>query len=229
MDMKPDSLQQQMQDLESTTSETVPVEQVRELIKGVRDLFEGRFDVDDIKLYGELGELAKFINTARKELREFQPNVLTEHEIPDASDQLDAIVKQTEKATGSIMDSCEQLETINQRIIDKLISHEPPLNEDVLASIDDAMMEGQTHVTNIFESCNFQDLTGQRIMKIVKTLREVERQVLRMVVVFGLQNKTVDEDTRQKLESEADLLEGPQLPGNSLEQDDIDDILNKLL
>lgn len=66
-------------------------------------------------------------------------------------------------------------------------------------------------------------------MKIVKTLREVERQVLRMVVVFGLQNKSVDDDMRKKLEDEAELLEGPQLPGNSLEQDDIDDILNKLL
>lgn len=229
MDIKPDSIHSQIEALENTTAETVPVEQVRELIKGVKDLFEGRFDVDDIKLYGELGELAKFINTARKELREFQPNVLTEHEIPDASDQLDAIVKQTEKSTGAIMDSCEQLELINQRIIDKLISHEPQLDEDVLASVDDAMMEAQTHVTNIFESCNFQDLTGQRIMKIVKTLKEVERQVLRMVVVFGLQNQNVDEESREKLETEADLLQGPQLPGNSLEQDDIDDILNKLL
>tara|TARA_R110000868_G_scaffold262401_1_gene520916 strand:- start:78676 stop:79362 length:687 start_codon:yes stop_codon:yes gene_type:complete len=228
METKTD-IQRHIADLEATTSETVPVEQVRELIKSVKDLFEGRFESADIQLFGELGELAKFINTAKKELRDFQPHVLSEQDIPDASVQLDAIVQQTEKATGSIMDSCEQLEGINQRIIDRLISHNPPLDEDVLASVDDAMVEAQNHVTNIFESCNFQDLTGQRIMKIVKTLKEVERQVLRMVVVFGLQNSNVNEEMREKLETEVELLEGPQLPGNSLEQDDIDDILNKLL
>lgn len=228
MEMKPD-IQKQIQELESQTEGSVPVEQVKDLVKAVKDLFEGRFEGEDVKLYGELGELAKYINEARKELREFQPHLLADQEIPDASDQLDAIVQQTEKATGSIMDSCEQLEGLNQRVVDRLISHNPPLDEDVLAGVDDALTESQNHITNIFESCNFQDLTGQRIMRIVKTLREVERQVLRMVVVFGLQNKNVEEDVRKKLEDEAELLEGPQLPGNSLEQDDIDDILNKLL
>lgn len=228
MEMKSD-IQKHIEQIESQTEGSVPIEQVKELIRGVKDLFEGRFESEDVQLYGELGELAKFINQARKDLRDFQPHLLSEHEIPDASDQLDAIVQQTEKATGSIMDSCEQLEGLNQRVIDKLIGHNPPLDEDVLAGVDDALTESQNHITNIFESCNFQDLTGQRIMKIVKTLREVERQVLRMVVVFGLQNKSVEEDVRKKLEDEAELLEGPQLPGNSLEQDDIDDILNKLL
>ncbi|MFT7433568.1 MAG: chemotaxis protein CheZ [Alphaproteobacteria bacterium] len=227
--MEKTTIQQHIADLESTTADTIPAEQVRSLITAVKDLFEGRFESEDVKLYGELGDLAKFINGAKKELRDFQPHVLSDQDIPDASNQLDAIVQQTEKATGSIMDSCEQLEGINQRIIDKLISHDPQLDEDVLASVDDAMVEAQNHVTNIFESCNFQDLTGQRIMKIVKTLKEVERQVLRMVVVFGLQNTNVEDSDREKLKTEAELLDGPQLPGNSLEQDDIDDILNKLL
>lgn len=227
--MEKTTIQQHIADLESTTADTIPAEQVRSLITAVKDLFEGRFESEDVKLYGELGDLAKFINSAKKELRDFQPHVLSDQDIPDASNQLDAIVQQTEKATGSIMDSCEQLEGINQRIIDKLISHDPQLDEDVLASVDDAMVEAQNHVTNIFESCNFQDLTGQRIMKIVKTLKEVERQVLRMVVVFGLQNTNVEDSDREKLKTEAELLEGPQLPGSSLEQDDIDDILNKLL
>lgn len=228
MEIKSD-LQKHIENIESQTEGSVPIEEVKSLINAVKSLFEGDFEGEDVKLYGELGELARFINEARKELRDFQPHLLAEHEIPEASDQLDAIIQQTEKATGSIMDSCEQLETLNQRVVEKLISHTPALDEDVLAAVDDSLTESQNHITNIFESCNFQDLTGQRIMRIVKTLREVERQVLRMVVVFGLQNKSVDGDERKKLEDEAELLQGPQLPGNSLEQDDIDDILNKLL
>ena len=222
-------LHAKMAELESSGKDMVPMSEVKELLKAVRDLFEGKFEGEDVKLYGELGELAKFINAARKDLRDFQPHTLADKDIPDASNQLDAIVSQTEGATKKIMDCLDQMQTNQQRIIDRLISHEPPLNEDILAGVDDAMSESESLITQIYEACTFQDLTGQRIMKIVKTLKEIERQVLRMVVLFGMNNKNVDEETRKSLEHEVDLLEGPQLPGNSLEQDDIDDILNKLL
>lgn len=226
------NLQEQIAQLESSKEEYVPAEQVRAILRGVKDLFEGRLDGPELQgLYGELGDLARYINNARKELRQFQPRDVADKDIPDASQQLDAIIRQTEEATGGIMDACEQLEGINERIKDRLISHEPPLDPDVLAGVDDAVMEGQNHITRIFEACNFQDLTGQRIKKIVKTLTEIERQVLRMVVVFGLNKESgaLDDETRKELESDAELLNGPQLPGQSLEQDDIDDILDTLL
>lgn len=223
------SIEARMAQLESSGQDMVPMSEVKDLLQAVRDLFEGKFEGEDIKLYGELGDLAKFINAARKELRDFAPHSLADKDIPDASDQLDAIVNQTEQATRTIMDSLEQLQTNQQRIIDRLISHEPPLNEDILAGVDDAMTESESIITQVYEACTFQDLTGQRIMKIVKTLKEIERQVLRMVVVFGLNQNKVDEETRKVLEEEANLLEGPQLPGQSLDQEDIDDILSKLL
>ena len=225
------SLHKTMNDLENSSEEFVPIEQVRELVRGVKDLFEGNFKGEDIKLYGELGDLAHFINGARKDLREFRPNELADKELPDASDQLDAIVAQTENATSKIMDACEQIENQQTRVKDRLLSHEPALDIDIMAGVDDATAEVQKYIADIYESCNFQDLTGQRIMKIVNTLQEIERQVLRMVVVFGLTNKSdeLDDDTIKALEDDATLLNGPQLPGQSLEQDDIDDILDKLL
>ena len=224
-----DELRQRISELEASGEDFVPMSQVKDIMGAVKSMFEGNFEGQDLELFGELGDLAKYINEARKELRQFQPKNIADKDIPDASDQLDAIVAQTEQATGGIMDSCEQLQGIHQRVKDRLISHEPPLDEDVLVGVDDAMIEAENHITRIYESCNFQDLTGQRIMKIVNTLREIERQVLRMVVVFGMQNHELDEDERKGFEEDVNLLEGPQLPGNSLEQDDIDDILNKLL
>ena len=232
---KREEVEKQIAELESSQGDNVPVEQVKQLLQSVKDLFEGRLDGEELdsdhKLYGELGELARYINNARKELREFQPQQMADKEIPDASEQLDAIVKQTEKATGKIMDSAEQLEALHTRVKDRLLSHEPPLDEDVMVGIDDAFQEGKSYITDIFEACNFQDITGQRIMKIVSTLGEIERQVLRMVLVFGLDKKGdhLDDSTKKELSNEVSLLEGPQLPGKSLDQDDIDDILDKLL
>ena len=226
------TVEEQITRLEGSDQEMVPMSQVRELIDSIKSMFEGDFEEINIELYGELGELAKYINNAKKELQDFQPNTLSDEKLPDASDQLAAIVSTTEEATRKIMDSCDEINSIHERVRDRLISMDPQLDPDALVSVEDALMEAQTSSMQIYEACTFQDLTGQRIQKIVETLKEVERQVLRMVIIFGLNNenaKQIDEEKKKELQSDAELLNGPQLPGNSLEQDDIDDILNQLL
>ncbi len=233
-------LQDQLNALEDNIKgDTVPAEDVRAFVALVKQFFGGHFEqaakdgeAFDPRLYGELGELAKFINAARHEFADVSPGMLQEEQLPEASDQLDEIVKTTEAATHKIMDSCEQLQDVNQRIRDRMMTIDPPLDPDVAMSIEDALNEGDTHVTNIYEACNFQDITGQRIQKIIKVLREIERQVFRMVIVFGLRNKgeALEEKDRTALaETETALLNGPQKTGEGLDQDDVDDILAKLL
>lgn len=236
MDNKKSLIEEQLDALGDIKGDTVPAEQVRAFVGLIKEFFAGNFhniegmDLDP-ELYGELGELALFINTARKELSALTPGMLHEEHIPDASDQLDEIVKTTEKATHKIVDSCEQLQGITLRLRDRIEMIDPPLDPDVSASMEDALLESDTHITNIYEACNFQDLTGQRIQKIVTVLREIERQVFRMVVVFGLRDKgeALSEEDKSSLESGAELLSGPAKEGEGLEQDDIDDILAKLL
>ncbi len=224
------TLAEQMAALESSGETMVPIEDVRKLVESVKSLFDGDFKAPDLELYGEIGDLARFINDVRKDLGDFNPSQIADKEIPEASDQLDAIVKTTEQATGQIMDACDRLEESHSWLKDKLQNSNPPIPADTWMGVEDAINESKANITNIYEACNFQDLTGQRINKIVEALREVERHVLRMVMVFGLQHKNVDEEVRKEIEEEAQLLNGPALPGASaLDQDDIDDILDALL
>lgn len=80
-------------------------------------------------------------------------------------------------------------------------------------------------MTNIYEACNFQDLTGQRISKVVKALRHIESHIDRMILVFGeqLASHTVGMSD-QDATSESALMNGPQLPDKANKQDDIDAI-----
>jgi chemotaxis protein CheZ len=226
-------LESQIAAIEASKGDSVPIAQVQELIQSVKGMFGDHFKdkaEGDDTLFHELGELAKFINSAKKELREVSSSQLTDKEIPDASSQLDVIVSMTEQATGRIMDECERVQSIHNNIRDRLLAMDPPLDPDAMAGVDDAITDAETSVTHIYEACNFQDITGQRIQKVVKCLQEIERQVLRMVVVFGLShNESLDEETKKELKVEAELLTGPALPGQGLEQDDIDDILETLL
>ncbi len=225
------TLEQRISLLESLQKgDMVPAEQVRELVDAVRGMF-GKDMERSNQLYQEIGELAKFINNAKKELQEVQTSQIADKEIPNATTQLDAIIQMTETATGRIMDECDRLGMFHADLRERLLAMDPPLDPNAMAGVDDGLSEAAASITKIYEACNFQDITGQRIQKVVGALQEIERQVLRMVVVFGLiQNESsLDEETKAELKQDAELLEGPQLAGQGLEQDDIDALLSKLL
>ena len=87
-------------------------------------------------------------------------------------------------------------------------------------------------VTQVYEACNFQDITGQRITKVVKALKHIESKVDALVGAFGediAKYKAAHPTTEPKKEhdpmSAAYLLTGPQLPDNASKQDDIDALL----
>jgi len=228
------SLSQRIAALEAAqTGDMIPAEQVRELVAAVKEMFgqHGDETKNNEKLYYELGELAKYINNAKKELQEVKGSSIAEEHLPNAANQLDAIVQMTEQATGRIMDECDRLTMFHNDLRERLIAMDPPLDPDALAGVDDAINQAAASITHIFEACNFQDITGQRVQKVVRALQEIERQVLRMVVVFGLmENKNnLDAETAAELQEDAALLNGPQLSGQGLDQDEIDSILSKLL
>lgn len=228
-----ETVQREILSLEEQGASQVPMEKVKELIAAVQSTLSNEDSTgdDDASLYGRIGELAQFISNAKKELQQLNDGDLAEQKIPDASDQLDEVIRMTESATGRIMDGCESIENLHQRLRDQLVYMDPPLDPDALAGIEDCLGEAQASIVSIFEACNFQDVTGQRIQKIVTVLKEVERKILAMVLAFGLKRSEaeLDDETKAGLQADADLLNGPSLEGSGLEQDQIDQILAKLL
>jgi chemotaxis protein CheZ len=79
-------------------------------------------------------------------------------------------------------------------------------------------------VQRIFEACNFQDLSGQRIAKVMAMLQFIDERIARMMEIWG------GAEAFKHLAaagSEPNLLHGPKLAGDSghVTQDDIDAIL----
>jgi len=81
-------------------------------------------------------------------------------------------------------------------------------------------MEKTTHA---MEACTFQDITGQRVTKIIRSMQFVEERVLAMVDLMG-RDSVAKEAAELPVETQEKdpLLNGPQLPGNAISQDDID-------
>ena len=78
--------------------------------------------------------------------------------------------------------------------------------------------------TRIYEACSFQDITGQRINKVVGTLKTIEAKVVQIVATFGNGDReTLDEFAG--VATDAALLNGPQHPAVAMDQSDIDKLL----
>jgi chemotaxis protein CheZ len=79
----------------------------------------------------------------------------------------------------------------------------------------------------IFEACSFQDITGQRIAKVVETLQHIEERVSRFADVMNA--KDIDgfltEQERERAERKQKyLLHGPQLAGGGVDQARVDEM-----
>ncbi|MBI3709274.1 MAG: protein phosphatase CheZ [Proteobacteria bacterium] len=184
---------------------------VRQVVASLR----GDLNATDLSLYDELEGLARFIQSARSEIAALRPDEIRHKHLPSATDELDAIVVHTAEATGAILDAAEQIEAATATL--------PAENGRAI----------QERVTRIYEACNFQDITGQRITKIVKTLKQIENKVEALVAAFG--DEVARERARGKesavpaaTPSDADLLNGPQLPTTANSQADIDALFDKL-
>ncbi len=179
------------------------------VIESIVETMEGDLSGPAIKLYHEFESLAIFIKKEKAEIASLCPDEIQAKHIPSATDELDAIVLATERATGDILDSAEKIEATFEEV-----------SEDVRGKLNIA-------TTAIYEACNFQDITGQRISKIVATLREIEAKIESLITAFSPQlpsaNKAGDADSKKK---PASLLNGPALPGEGKSQEEIDALLS---
>lgn len=164
---------------------------------------------DAAGLYDGLAKLAKIIEAARRDIAALRPDEIRQKHLPSATDELDAIVAATAVATSDILDAAEKISAMANAVGSSKLTEE---------------------VMRIFEACSFQDITGQRITKIVRTLKEIETKVADMVRAFGSLEAAAgapdgaEGDGRTGDEA---LLNGPQLPTNAHTQADIDAIFGK--
>ena len=185
-------------------------EDILEVVTEMLQSLEGDLSEVNLKVYAELEGLAKYILAAKREIAALRPDDIMSEHLPKATDELDAIVGSTEEATNAILQAME--------VVEGLTAQMP-------AEIADQVTNA---VTQVYESCNFQDITGQRITKVVKTLKHIEDRVEALVAAFGdeIQKYREGHPSEEPVKSaDEKLLNGPQLPDQAGNQAEIDALL----
>lgn len=159
-------------------------------------------------LYQEVWGLARDIVQARAQIAELRPGALKRENIPRAIQEMNEIVQTTEDASNAIMESAEAITAA--------------MPDDTDAKFREIV---QSSIQRIFESCAFQDLTGQRIGKVMTTLQLVDTHLEGLQELLGVEFEDPEDDGARTGEEE-DLLAGPALEGEGNDQDDIDKLFD---
>ncbi len=168
----------------------------------------------DARLRTEVLNLLQYIHRLHSEIAGIALEKDDQTTFDSMSDRLDAIVESTAQATDTILSNMEAVDAC----VERLRAHPEPAEVDSLC---DAISEKSMAAV---EACSFQDLTGQRITKVVGTMKFVEERVNAMAELCGRDqvNALADEwDLPQQLDDGV-ALEGPQRAGEGISQDDID-------
>jgi chemotaxis protein CheZ len=168
------------------------------------------------KLKIELDLIHNAINQTKREIAVLHTKSFNGEEMAKVNGELGAVVGGTEEATQQILEAAEA--------IDQAASAMTKVNSpDQLKLISEEIQE---RVVSVFEACNFQDLTGQRINKVMMTMKFIENHIVTMMDIWGGVDaiKAHAPSIIDHREGDAKLLNGPKLdhdPGHA-SQDDID-------
>lgn len=168
------------------------------------------------KLKGELDSIAAAIADTKREIASVHLTGFNGARMARVSNELDAVVAGTEDATSRILEAAEQIDQDAAALVAAVkADHDRAMAADI-----------QDRVIAIFEACNFQDLTGQRITKVVTTLSFIEERIVRMMEIWGgIESFREVEIAVLPDQAETEkLLHGPKLDGDTghVDQDDID-------
>ena len=159
------------------------------------------------RLRFDLLEMAKAITRTKSEIASIRPTDSAHTDLVVASEALDGIVRTTERATSEILEAAEHVQEAAWTL------REEGAHEGMCDELD-------RRATEIYTACAFQDLTAQRVTRIVHTLRFLEGRLNAMIDIWG----TPDGEEAPSPEPRSGLSRDLSAE-EALTQSDVDDVI----
>lgn len=201
------------------------------------------FEAPSLDLIHRIAQLTRTLRESMRELGLDQAIKDAAHAIPDARDRLHYVAQMTEQAANRVLNAAEQIQPWQESMQEQAksldarwdewfaqpveLEHARSLVDDTRAFIRDVPEKTQASQNNLMEiimAQDFQDLTGQVIMKMLGVISVIETELVQVLV---------DSVPQEKREETRSLLNGPAIKpdGKSdvmANQDQVDDLLASL-
>jgi len=187
----------------------------------------------NVKLYDELGELARYLDTAMRKISEVgAPMVAGSAQLPQATVHLLDLNKMTEEGTLEVMRLTEIIQENRARAVKELaavISTLEAVDCTTLAArlgkTAQELAQDDKHLMDIMTALSFQDLVAQRVKKLVTIVEDVQCKLVELVVVFGLKQEGAASETQGKAGEMLRQLEASK--STAIKQDLADELLSE--
>lgn len=188
-------------------------------------------------LINRIGHLTRMLRESMRELGLDQAIKEAAEAIPDARDRLGYVARMTEQAANRVLNSAEDIQPLQsdmQRDAQSLAQRwqqlpagDADLAADTRAFLDDVAAKAQRTQENLLDiimAQDFQDLTGQVIMRMLGVVGAIEKELVQVLI---------DNVPAEKRDDADSLINGPQTrtDGRSdivTNQDQVDDLLSSL-
>lgn len=205
-----------------------------------------------------IGHLTRMVRVSMQELGLNREIEKAAQAIPDTRDRLAYIVSMTEQAANRVLSCIERvsplqkdMKTQGQALSDRIgallavkatqSTEEALLLADVkkyLGVVNTSITSTQEEMQEITMAQDFQDLTGQVVKKMIEVVKEIEHQLVQVLMESSMEATTSEGVLQRLAESEWDdgkkdsLLNGPQIKpteGDAVtNQDQVDDLLSSM-
>ena len=213
-------------------SENIKLEDVKALAEALaaKDFQKGDVLLHQIFVQSEreivegMEDLAQQIHLTLKSFAE-ETDLLaqTKHELPDASERLNYVIEETEKASHRTLEAAEKLYDSLEKVSDQV-------EQEVLKQ---TLKEAMAHINEIMIAQGFQDLTGQVLKKVIKLVSDLEANLKTLIEKAGIDYDFIPDKTEEEKRAEIEKGVGPNVTRKSKqdsvsEQGDVDDLLADL-
>lgn len=194
---------------------------INELLDIARSINEGNYDIVsvDVNAENELFYIAKYFSDSIEKLQTIHDTVEDSYEdLPGFEETLKAIIGDSKTASENVLgcvdninfitdDIRENLETIKKQVAAGNFSQ----TGGILDRLRDKALAGQDTCFDIIASLEFQDITKQKIDKLVKIIYDLQERLSHLVIMYGVKEDKVDVDALDMMKQKKDLLEDQNL------------------
>ena len=139
-------------------------------VRADRDVLQAKL-THMIKVQAEVTSLTRIIDTTKREIAALYRAQGKGNRLDIVTDELDSVVQDTEIAAEDMTDIAENVDELTERL------QANAMGSDSILEIADGI---SAQTTRLFEACNFQDLAGQRIGKVINTLQMLDERLSRL-------------------------------------------------
>lgn len=171
----------------------------------------------------EIQAMNDHISMTKQEVAALKPADDANTTLSIATEELSEVVRSTETAANTILENTEILDQLVAEMRLKVSDGDPDGMFPDIDRIENISME-------LLTACSFQDVTGQRITKVVNSLNFIEERLNKMIEIWNIQHGTANPQEmalpKDDAREDKDLLHGPQNEAAAMSQDDIDSMFD---